>query len=982
MQRKRWTKRIAVLLAVLFLSQSATAAFGVSGAAEKQKYTGTVLAAINTDYSESEDGKTFDVQTAAGTWEAQPRTKQIQAQQSRQPWELLWEQVEPMTPEEAALAQEKLDGSVAAQGIAKQARVGDTRTIPGFPEIPDNLEHMPVKDQLKWLADYALNNKLRLHCVYTNDVCTIWIEDPDAWTPEAIRELGDAVGTLIPQMEDMFGTPKIDTDRDGKFALFIHRIPQSDATKAKQGGIVAGYHSVLDLLDSFGRIGKVWMKSMALESTFGGAKADCLHINMEITQMDVIKPIFAHEYQHYIHESYLYAGKTNRTCLHEDTLFINEGFSMASEMILAPDEEENARLFRQFNNHQQDYSLVTWENHITNYALVLPFFQYIRTRYAALIGDTDGAFPGTGIYRWVLESRNQENQDDTLGIIADILYPADLYPALTDTDARCRQLIADFWLAVYYKAPHGEHGFNAESWADAICVQTRWIEETPSVRNGMAAFFLLDDGNAASAVVRNADEGIRFIAIEEPVNTVTFDRNGGFGEADTYCTFASRFTIPEYDDILLYREGYTFTGWSRAADAQQPTYAPGEEIALQGRITLYAVWAPTTVIEVDTVYTFTPQEASDVRVQFTPPEDGVYYLESDTAHNCRAYHPQENDGEAYVWHADEGIYLHANVTYLLRLCFDAQEGAGGSYALRLRPTCYSLRYYTASDPYAEEDCWMKQQYGVTYTVVEYTPYRDGYDCVGWSTQPDDIEAAYLPCDTITLTQDACLYAVWAPWDPLTADEPYTVESPNVHLCFVPEETAVYKVIIQSDADERSFTLRDRWGNIDEHYAQTESLGFNMYEGETYYIEAENVSSILVKKVSTSLTHDLWLVAPNTFNGECMATLSVELHGQRTYTLPEYRPISFGFTEFSHWVDLFSGEKYYPGDILVLDRDVILVAISTSVYGEGRKVENLSDSMVYLTEMIAHYIPVWCRCFFQRVRLFGLKGLSSQIKAML
>ena len=69
-----------------------------------------------------------------------------------------------------------------------------------------------------------------------------------------------------------------------------------------------------------------------------GAKADCMHINIECNSLGIIKETFVHEYQHYIHASYQYDGKSNRTVLDVDEKYIDEGFSKAAEMLLTSNE--------------------------------------------------------------------------------------------------------------------------------------------------------------------------------------------------------------------------------------------------------------------------------------------------------------------------------------------------------------------------------------------------------------------------------------------------------------------------------------------------------------------------------------------------------------------------------------------------------------------------------------------------------------------
>lgn len=973
--KKSIHKCLAVLLALVLALQCAPAS---AAAFEPKTYTGSVLAAINTAYTASADAERFETDCSAG---AEPGTAHAASFDAANPCDPLGELIRPMAPDEAARAEAASGSAVKAQRTHKPYHIGDTRKIPPFPDtagIQSNLEFA------KWLADYVHREKITLSCVYVNDVCTVWIEDANVWTKAEIRDLGEYAADAIAQLEDLFGTARIDSDGDGKFAVFIHSMPQTDSQIASAGGKTVGYFSQADLADSFGRIGNVWMKSMIASAMIYGAKADCVHINMECNGLGIIKETFVHEYQHYIHTSYQFDGKTNKTCLNADEAYINEGFSMASEMILTANETLLNKNIKRFNAAQKDFSLVTWEDHTANYGLAFVFCQYIRTRYAFLTGGADGKYPGKGIYKQVLQSRNQSNMNNTLGIIADLLYPAGRYAQLADTDARCRQLITDFWLAVYYKNPQGEHGFNGEAWADGLCVNAQTLSDTQTLRSAMSAFYPLENDDRHDVTVLYADEDIRFVPITQPVRTVTLDPNGGFGDAETYSTVQTQFHLPALTQAPVFRPGYAFTGWGLTADAATPDFAPAQTIPLKESLTLYAIWKLVAQIRLRSSNAFCQMNGQAVCAEFCPPEDGVYYLDSDEAYRAIIIN-EEGVSDEILLSVHDGVYLREGKPYTLYITFrpeDQNDCITGSFILQQRSVWYTLRYFADRKPDPESEnggCNYMQTYRTTFTVQGFDTSVIGKDFIGWSTVPDDTQPTVLPGEQITLTGDTDLYAVWSPWAALHADEPYTVEANSVNLRFVPDKTAVYRVKVKPSDKQYLYTLSGEKTAIDDQYSMcTESRTYTMYAGQTYYITAGQIESVCVERVSEKLQHSLYLYVYSGLGKRPIPFLSVEMSGQNTYTLPDYTPVSFGCKSFEYWQNPLTGEKYYPGDTLVLETDTVLGAASTSVY----RIDNESLSAIQVLQqigvMLLRYIPVWFRCAAQRVRCFGFGHLRFTI----
>ena len=83
------------------------------------------------------------------------------------------------------------------------------------------------------------------------------------------------------------------------------------------------------------------------------------------------------------------------------------------------------------------------------------------------------------------------------------------------------------------------------------------------------------------------------ITVGEPIFTLTYDLNGGSGNAPPAETvyYGDPYFAP---NAIPERTGYRFLGWSEAPDAEMPQFFPGESAVIERSMTLYAVWEKAT----------------------------------------------------------------------------------------------------------------------------------------------------------------------------------------------------------------------------------------------------------------------------------------------------------------------------------------------------------------------------------------------------
>ena len=439
-------KILAVCLAILLTAQTVSVCASARETAS-DTYTGAILAAVNTNYDDVRQAFTAEPigasQPPAVSAQAQtdPADEVLDGAQAPDP--------EPLSASEAARRQAQLGGNAADAVQKADYHVGDRKNI-------YSAYHSEFDSE-----------RIDLTCIYTNNLCTVWREDGIDTSEEQCIRTAEEFCALLPREWEIFGDRRIDTDGDGRIALFYQSMDSG----------VGGYFSSGDLVDEQGRIGSVWVSF-----TGSGNACDCVHLYPYADFNTLL-----HEYQHYLQCSWKYAGKNNLTCVnntHES--YINEGFSGCAEALLGTHDRSSG--FQWAANDPEKYSVVNWSFDGSSYSLSYVFCQYMRTRYALLTDDLDSDIPGSGFFREILRTRAGKRVRNTLSIAADLLYPRAQYPALKTTDSRCRELIRDFWLAVLCKDASGIHGFNGEAWTKNLVVSISELPESKGrvLRSAMA----------------------------------------------------------------------------------------------------------------------------------------------------------------------------------------------------------------------------------------------------------------------------------------------------------------------------------------------------------------------------------------------------------------------------------------------------------------------------------------------------------------
>lgn len=385
-------------------------------------------------------------------------------------------------PEPVPIAEERLKGPDASvQALDAAYQPGSTFAL----------------ETLYYRAGTA--EKEAMVCLYAGTYCTVWTSTSD---PEAIQlseanaaSIGAYFDEHYPAMVSAFGQPH-DADGDGKVAIMCYDLSDQFAAGQSASAYTAGYFYGADMIDTNGRVNGVWYGN---NSHINGL--DCIHIDTyptmgsslsaPLTNIPNCYSTLFHEFQHMINYSYQVKNGASGYVTHMET-YLNEAFSMAAEHLICGEETTQMRVDYFNSDYYTDKyvrgtPLTCWSGDLSGYSNSFLFGQYLRTRYGQLRGND-----GSTLYKTVLESRTEGNENDTLGILSGLL------------ETTKEQLILDFWAAVYCKAPSGVYGFAGEDWADAIApVVESGFDHTAGIYNGGVKYYIPGEEGCTVASSQN-----------------------------------------------------------------------------------------------------------------------------------------------------------------------------------------------------------------------------------------------------------------------------------------------------------------------------------------------------------------------------------------------------------------------------------------------------------------------------------------------
>lgn len=256
----------------------------------------------------------------------------------------------------------------------------------------------------------------------------------------------------------------------------------------------------------------------------------------------------------------------------------------------------------------------------------------------------------------------------------------------------------------------------------------------------------------------------RFTAQFEPNSfTVQYNANGGEGTMENQ-TFQYAGAGDAYlKQNAFVRPGYRFLGWSETSGKQDVVYADKAKFlgvpANDGAtVTLYAQWQEYSSVTIR--YTAFPndlgtvvlnkegQTASAATEETGSPDPALQEIVGATATTAQ--------GSVFEgWYDQHGTRLSTDLQYKPRPVNDLYEG--GSYVAHFHAQQYTLRFDANGGEGTMGDLTYTHGQDQSLTKCGFT--RAGYDFLGWATAANG-DVAYHDQQSLSITQDTTLYAVW------------------------------------------------------------------------------------------------------------------------------------------------------------------------------------------------------------------------------
>ncbi len=256
--------------------------------------------------------------------------------------------------------------------------------------------------------------------------------------------------------------------------------------------------------------------------------------------------------------------------------------------------------------------------------------------------------------------------------------------------------------------------------------------------------------------------------------TLSYNMNGGNGAISSQngnSTITLSSSVPE-------RFGYSFLGWSTNRSASVADYLPSDTIALSSNITLYAIWkaaesAGRLIGNAYDIYFEYPWETiyfkyvadeyfedntKEWSIQFfkfysdnTSSGENlcIFLYDSNGNELARAMHPKENALLELVYEFTFGK------TYYIKV--GTTNGAIGEFYLGMSGIINRKLIYNANGGFGAPSTVTGSSY---YTVSYVEPIRNDYKFLGWSTNSSAVYPDYIAGQSIAISKDTTLYAVW------------------------------------------------------------------------------------------------------------------------------------------------------------------------------------------------------------------------------
>lgn len=231
--------------------------------------------------------------------------------------------------------------------------------------------------------------------------------------------------------------------------------------------------------------------------------------------------------------------------------------------------------------------------------------------------------------------------------------------------------------------------------------------------------------------------------------TISYNANGGtggpVGNTTAYYDVETILSTSKPE-----RTGYTFLGWSTDKDASSASYSAGGKITVTSNTTLYAIWAINSYyLNVNGAHN---DDWSAVYGTFDLYINGSY-VTTTSGHNTKytygTRYEVRNIVGANGYHYVSGTNLSGTI------------GAGDvTVNLSFALNTYTVSYNANTGSGAPSN--QTKTHGIDLILSNVQPIKQGYEFIGWSTDPAAKDPMYIAGGSFDIDKDTTLYAIYKP----------------------------------------------------------------------------------------------------------------------------------------------------------------------------------------------------------------------------
>ena len=308
---------------------------------------------------------------------------------------------------------------------------------------------------------------------------------------------------------------------------------------------------------------------------------------------------------------------------------------------------------------------------------------------------------------------------------------------------------------------------------------------------------------------------------------ITYNANGGKNEPPV-----QKIELNEGEDTVTvnlssqapYKFPYTFDGWGTENNGVS-CYQPGQEITISENTTLYAAWFISDKLNI----------GADNQLKVRYPDTYEYrkvIVEADKKISFDV--SSENVSVSLLSSSGEELASGKSFEYEMKtgtnyyIAFTSHEVQ--DFVITVSGDGIE-RYTLSYSADGAENVPAAQSGSSSFNITKEIPSRFPYNFIGWSYQKDAEKADFMPGQSITLTQNTMLYAVWS--QPETIDDNTTAYS--VKNFFGADRYVMYKPLTDGKAAFSANTEMTFYSTDKTVLGQGRTLNIDASANTIYYI---------------------------------------------------------------------------------------------------------------------------------------------------